>query len=291
MKLKLIPIGVCVVCAVRGGPAEQAIVAAMRLAEEPNYSWITSVTDDARSYDLEGRTQKGGYTWMRFPMIKEISLRLGRDADRDFEAVFKGTAPAVIRTETGWKTMMELPRPSRDWDDDPFLWPTPPPTVLPTGMGGGRMGRNAMNGSDPFGLPPLVIPWPTHMVPEEERKPYSNLQFAVSHPHEELAVIVSSAENFQPTADGAIGTLSDVGAQLLLVHDGQANRITPLIAAGNFKLHIKGGIVTRYSVQLEGILLVEKKKILVHQSSSTMVRDIGTSGFDVTDEIKRRLGQ
>ena len=287
MKLKLIPIGVCIACAVRGGPVEQAIVAAMRLSEEPNYSWTTSVTDDARSYDLEGRTQKGGYTWMRFPMIKAISLRLGREADKDFEAVFNGAAPAVIRTDDGWKTLAELPRPRRDWGDEPILVSLPPPTVMPAaGTRGSRVG-SGFGAPDPFGLPPLVIAWP--LVPDEERKPYSNLQFAVSHPHEELAVIVSSAENLQTTADGVSGTLTDVGAQLLLVHDGQADRITPLIAAGNFKLHIKAGIVTRYSVQLEGILLVDKKKILVHQSSSTMVKDIGTSGFDVTDDIRRKL--
>lgn len=286
MKLKLIPIGVCVVCAVRGGPVEQTIMAAMRLAEEPNYSWTTSVTDDARSYDLEGRTQRGGYTWMRFPKIKEIALRLGREADNDFEAVFKGTAPAVIRTENGWKTLAELPRPRRDWGDEPVLVSLPPPTVMPAGGRGSRAG-SGFGAPDPFGLPPLVIAWP--MVPDAERKPYSNLQFAVSHPHEELAVIVSSAENLQPTADGAMGTLTDVGAQLLLVRDGQENRITPLIAAGNFKLHIKAGIVTRYSVQLEGILLVDKKKILVHQTSSTMVKDVGTSGFAVTEDIQRKL--
>src|SRR5689334_5779514 len=110
MKLKLIPIGVCVACAVRGGPVEQAIVAAMRLSDEPNYSWTTTVTDDARTYDLDGRTQKGGYTWMRFPKIKAISFRLGRQAENDFEAVFKGAAPAVIRTDDGWKTLAELPR-------------------------------------------------------------------------------------------------------------------------------------------------------------------------------------
>jgi hypothetical protein len=97
--------------------------------------------------------------------------------------------------------------------------------------------------------------------------------------------------DFQPTADGVTGTLSDVGARLLLVREGQEGRITPLVAAGNFRLQIQNGSVTRYSVQLEGVLLVDKKKkILVHQTSSTIVKGVGTSGFDVTDEIKRKLG-
>jgi hypothetical protein len=58
----------------------------------------------------------------------------------------------------------------------------------------------------------------------------------------------------------------DLGAQLLLVRDGQ-DHIKPLCAAGLFKLVIKNGIVTRYTLRLEGILLVDRK-IHVHRESA-----------------------
>ena len=292
MKLKLISIGVGVVCAVQGGPAEQAIMAAMRLSEQPNYSWSTSVMDDAGSYDLEGRTQKGGYTWMRFPTIKSIAMRLGRDADDEIEAVFNDAATAVVRTERGWKTIAELPRPRHDWGDDPMLSPTPASTVMPIGMAGPRTGRGGGFGAiDPLSAPTIVMPWPTQMLADAERRPYSNVQFAVSRPHDELAIIVSSGENLEVEGDAVTGTLSDVGARLLLVHEGQENQIQPLAAAGTFKLQVANGLVTKYIVRLEGVVLVDKKKILVHQTSSTTVKNVGTSAFDVTEEIRRKLSQ
>ena len=41
---------------------DAVIVAAVRLSDHPNYSWASTISDDARTYDVEGRTQKGGFT-------------------------------------------------------------------------------------------------------------------------------------------------------------------------------------------------------------------------------------
>lgn len=38
------------------GPIEDAVVAVMRLSDRPNYTWVATVDDDARSYDIVGRT-------------------------------------------------------------------------------------------------------------------------------------------------------------------------------------------------------------------------------------------
>jgi hypothetical protein len=244
------------------------------------------VTDDARSYDLEGKTQKGGYTWMRFPVIKAVSSRLGREADSEIEAVFKGSAAGVILTENGWKTLAELPRPRRERNDDPFFWPTP--SAMPVSARGGRMGRGGFGAIDPLDPGPIV--WPLPALANEEKRPYSNAQFGVSLPHDELAVIVSSFVDLQVAGEIVAGTLSDIGARLLLVRDGQQDQIEPLCAAGTFKLQIANGIVTKYIVRLEGIVLVDKKKILVHQTASTTVTAIGKSNFEVPDEVRRKLG-
>lgn len=44
----------------RASSVERAIVAAMQLTNEPNYSWSCTVTDDAGTYAIEGRTDTTG---------------------------------------------------------------------------------------------------------------------------------------------------------------------------------------------------------------------------------------
>ena len=101
--------------------------------------------------------------------------------------------------------------------------------------------------------------------------------------------MVSSYTDLKTEGDVVSGTLSDLGAQLLLVRDGQ-DHIKSLCAAGLFKLVIKNGIVTRYTLRLQGILLVDRKKIHVHQESSTQVVNVGTAAVQVADDIRRKLG-
>jgi hypothetical protein len=277
-------VAVLLVSVGRAGPSERAILAAMKLSEQPNYSWSTTVADDARTYEVEGKTDRSGYTWMRLPMVKTIAQRLGRDAEPQVEAVFKGPAHYVIRTGRGWKTFKELPKPSWEWKDDFEFWPTP-------AHARGNISAAAMAGLDPndvspFPPPTIVLPPPSEA---EERRPYSNAQFALSLPHDELSVIVSSHTALKSEGDIVTGTLSDLGAQLLLVREGQ-DHIQPLCAAGLFRLVIKNGMVTRYSLRLEGILFVDRKKIHVHQESSTQLTNIGTTAVQVADDIRRKLG-
>jgi hypothetical protein len=267
----------------RAGPTERAILAAMKLSEQPNYSWTTTVSDDARTYDVEGKTDRTGYTWMRLPMVKTIAQRLGRAAEPQIEAVFNGPANYVIRTDRGWKTFKELPKANWDRKDEFEFWPAPASARA-------NLGAAALAGLDPLDVSPfpppvLIAPPPSE---EEERWSYSNAQFALSLPHEELSVIVSSYTDLKTEGDIVTGTLSDLGAQLLLVRDGQ-DHIKPLCAAGLFRLSIKNGIVTRYSLRLEGILLVDRKKVHVHQESSTQVTNIGMTPVQVTDELRRKL--
>lgn len=268
----------------RAGPAERAILAAMKLSEQPNYSWTSAVIDDARGYDLEGRTDRSGYTWMRLPMVKTIAQRLGRDAEPQIEAVFNGPATYVIRTERGWKTFKELPKPRWDRTEETEFWPSPASVR-------GNLSAAALAGLDPWEVspfpPPMIVAPPP--LENDEQRPYSNAQFALSLPHEELAVIVSTHTALKTEGDVVTGTLSDIGAQLLLVRDGQ-DHIKPLVAAGDFRLVLKDGRVVRYNLRLEGILLVDRKKIHVHQESSTHVLNVGTTVVQVSDDIRRKLG-
>ena len=267
----------------RAGPVENAIVAAMRLSEQPSYSWITTVSDDARTYDLEGKTDRSGFTWMRLPMVKEFAKRLGREADADLEAIFHGSSAYVVRTDHGWKTLAELPKRNWDWNDDSEFWAVPASTRA-------SLRAAALGGPDPWGsgaFPPYVLV-PVPVDDADERRPYSNAQFALNLPHDDLAIIVSSYAELAVQGDAIVGTLTDVGAQLLLVHAGQ-DHIKPLCAAGAFRLFVQRGVVTRYHLRLEGIVEVDRKRVHVHQESSTFVKDIGTTTVPVASEARRKL--
>ena len=138
-------------------------------------------------------------------------------------------------------------------------------------------------------MQPIYLPIHVRTI-EEEKRPYSNAQFGVSHPHDELAIIVSSHTEIKADGDSFVGTLSDIGAQLLLGREGQ-NQIQPLAGAGSFRLRIKDGLVVKYQVQLEGIFLVEKKRVHVHQSASTSISNIGATSVELVPELQRKLAQ
>jgi len=220
------------------------------------------VSDDARVYDFEGKKDRSGYTWMRLPMVKEFARRLGREAGTELEAVFRSSTACVVRTERGWQTIYELPRRAWDWNDD----------------------------FDPWGhasLPPMVL-LPPPPADDAWERPSCNAQFGLSEPHAELAVIVGSFTTMTIVGHEVSGTLSDLGAQLLLVREAQ-DHVQPLVAAGVFKLYMHGGIVTRYDLRLDGILIVDRRRVRVRQQSRTHISGIGATTVEVPDEARRKL--
>ena len=96
-----------------------------------------------------------------------------------------------------------------------------------------------------------------------------------------------------PEAAGASGTLSELGAKLLLVHPGQ-NEITALRASGTFKLWLKNGVLVRYQVQLAGTISVgvgpNRWEISVQQTATTEVTALDAVPFEIPEEAKRKLG-
>lgn len=262
----------------RGGPTDSAIVAAMRLSEKPSYSWIATVSDDARTYDIEGKTAQG-FTRVKMPAINSIRRRLGRSVtDTSIEMIFRGNVVCVLQTDDGWLRPQELP-PPEDQDAELLLMSTghSPIGSAATSMG---IGRGA------------IVRQSRSRDRETDERNYSNLQLALSHPHEELGVIVGSHQQFNVEGDVVSGTLTELGAQLLLVHDGQ-KEIVPVRAAGTFKLWLHDGIVTKYQVRLEGVLSVEtshgRRQVGVHQTTDTVVKDIGTTTFELPAQARRKL--
>jgi hypothetical protein len=247
-------------------PEDRVVLAAMRLSDERNYSWIATVADDARSYEIAGHTERGGYTRVKMPIVNSIRRRLGRGVtDVDVEAIFKGNVRCVIRTDEGWKLLAELPAPE-----------DPPGDAITAGS------------------PPAIRVNKASRRPRKDPEPgsYSNLQSAISHPHEELGIIVASLTDLQVDGDTATGKLNDLGARLLLVHDGQST-LTPVRGSGTFKLWLHDGIVRRYRIALDGVIAVEARgsvvNINVHQTMDTTLTAIGSTNVDVPDEARRKL--
>jgi hypothetical protein len=262
------------------GPMDEAIVAAMSLSDRANYSWVCTVNDDARTYDIVGKTSNAGYTQVRMPIINSVRRRLGRGArDNEVEAVFRGNVNCILLTDEGWRTVDELPIVV---DTEPILG-----TNIRVGSG---PSRSAILGSGRGGK--NIRPAPK-VDDERDDRGYSNLQLGVSHPHEELGIIVSTGTDLRAEGDTLSGSLTELGAQLLLVRDGQDD-ITPLRGAGTFTLWIRAGIVTRYQVELDGILAIKTglavKQVQVHQTATTIIRDVGTTTVDVPVEAKQKLG-
>lgn len=248
---------------------DRALLMVMKLSERPTYAWTTSIEDDAGSYLIQGQTTAEGFSWVRMPPPKPLARRLGRDAEGDVDVLFHGPQRFVLRTTSGWKTLAEIPRERARWDE-PVVWSP-------------RAQARSTVPTDPLGIPVVML-----QGPDEDDRAYSNHQLALGLPHEELAVIASSAAELRLEGNTIEGTLTDLGAQLLLVREGQEHLIA-LAAAGVFKLQTAAGMVTRYSLRLEGVLLVKDKKVLVHQSMQTVIRNVGTATVTVDEEARRKL--
>jgi hypothetical protein len=244
------------------GPVDNAIIAAMKLPEARNYRWTSTVQDDARFYPIEGRTEIGGYTWVSMPVVAALRRRLGAGNSDPQTAIFKGPSACVIQTPDGWKTPAELA-------GEPSPGSARSPRRAPSSSRRSPGGGGAAN--------PIR---------------YSNLQRTLSHPHEEIEIIVSSHTAIAVNGGEVTGTLSETGAKLLLVHPGQ-DEITPLRASGTFKLWIKGGALTKYEVRLSGVVVVEtassRREMTLNQTVITELHDLGTTKFEVPEEARRKL--
>jgi len=269
--------GLLVVIA-RADPAGNAIVAAMRLSEQASYSWVATVVDDARTYDIHGQTDRSGYARVRMPIVNSLRRRLGRSVtDTQVELIFRGHVACVIETDDGWKRPDELPASERAARPSSVAARTEV-TVSATGA--------ASPGIALPSLPPL----PGSNAAADLR--YSNLQLGISLPHEELGLIVSSHRDLVVDGTTVSGTLTDLGARLLLVREGQ-DALTPVRATGDFKLWLRDGAVTHYEITLEGTLHVQASQgvrpMTVRQVTRTIIKDVGTTQVHVPDEARAKL--
>lgn len=266
--------------ALLAGPTDTAIVAAMKLPEAQSYTWVSYIDDDARSYEIHGKTDRSDYSVVTMPMIAAMRRRIGRgsaNSDNQVEAVFKGAEKCVVQTATGWKTPGEITEESRNDRSRSSTYP-----------GSGSGGSGFPGGGFPGGSSRR-----SSSNRGGEPRPYSNLQVNLSRPAEEIGVIVGSYTELKMDGDVVTGTLSETGAKLLLVHPGQ-DELTPLKASGTFRLWVRDGALAKYEIKLDGTLSVEtpsaRREVMVHQKSTTELKDVNATKLEVPEEAKKKLG-
>ena len=285
------------------GPVESAIVAAMRLPEAPTYGWRTEVADDARTYEITGVTERAGeYSLITMPVPVTGGRRAARgpvnsSGSSTVTAWFKGSVDCVVQTGEGWVRLADLGV-SSGRDQGPgsgggqrrrggggFGGP-PGSGGIGGGMGGGGGGGRGSRGGGGF-------PGGAEDRGDGNARAFSNVQNTLSRPHEEIAIIIAGASGMKAEGEVVSGTLSDTAAKLLLVHEGQRDRV-PLQAAGTFRLWVRGGALVKYETKLEGRLQVDdsagRREVKVNQTATTTLSEVGTAKVEVPPDVRKRLG-
>src|SRR5882757_7485376 len=90
----------CGLATLHASPADLVVVAAMKLPDAANYSWLTSVDDDARSYTIDGQTDRASdYSLVTMPVVAAIRRRAGTGSSNSGNlstVVFKGDEKFVV---------------------------------------------------------------------------------------------------------------------------------------------------------------------------------------------------
>ena len=283
--------------AAHAGPTEAALVAAMKLPDAPNYSWLTTVDDDARSYEINGKTDRAtDLSLVTMPMIGAVRRRIpGGSAatGNDSTALFSGDEKFVVQVDDTWKKPEELAANNGNsrYGGRGGGWGG--------GMGGigmGRRGRRGMmggTGGTGGGGYPSDNGEGSGSGSGRPTLAYSNLQKTLSRPHEEVAIIVAGYSDLKSDGEVVSGTLNETSAKLLLVHAGQ-KEITPLTASGTFRLWVKDGVLQKYEVKMEGTLALTtgggRREVTVHQTATTTLKEVGVTTFEAPAEALKKLG-
>ena len=292
------------VTALSAGPVESAIVAAMKLPDAPSYAWRTEVADDARTYEISGSTERAGeFSLVTMPIPVTGGRRVARgpinsSGTSTVTAWFKGAVDCVVQSGDGWRRPEEIAN-AGDRDTGGgggqrrrggFGGPPGGGGGGVFGGGGGMGGRGSGGGGGRGGggFPP-----PVDDRGEASGRTFSNVQKTLSRPHEEIAVIIAGGSDLKAEGEVVSGRLSETSAKLLLVHEGQRDRV-PLQAGGTFRLWVRGGALVKYETRLEGVLRVDdsagRREVRVNETSTTTLSEVGTARVEVPAEVRKRLG-
>lgn len=251
----------CLALPAAAAPAanDAAVVAASKLAEKPNYSWSTVISNGQNNGEvhLEGQTTRGGYTHVALHNLPEVlrSRGVGRDAEGQSHVFFRGGDRSVLLTEEGWLAPEELP-------------PAQASAARAPARGGAR-------GPAPSSIPGKI----------------EDYTFDFRLPHEDLDLIIGSFTSMRAAGNSFTGDLTDGGAALFLSFYAQP-RVQVRRATGTFQCWTENGVVVRYEVHINGTvnLVGDRNALPINCTISTEIQNIGNTRLNVPAAVRVKLG-
>ena len=231
---------------VRADQTDDAIVAAMKLSAVVNYSWTTTINQNSRTTGISGKTASEGYSLLTFTGFSGSGAASSAKPGGGVNTVFLGDGKYVVESGGNWVVPT---------DSSSSSAPTDTSKGSSSGNSGtsgarGKRGRSGTGGIGGTGASGQRRGGANSGDQDSApTTPGPKLPSGVNLPHEELAIIASNYSEMH-FADGVVsGTLTEWGADQLLVPPGWMQS-PPDKAAGTFRLWIKDGAVTKYELKL-----------------------------------------
>jgi hypothetical protein len=282
----LLPALIAGAISMQADPTDDAIVAAMKLSANPNYSWKTTVSQNSRKLEIHGKTGIEGYALVTFVGYTAGAggassgpTATGAGNDAGINTVFLNDNKYVVQSDKGWTTPSVTSSPPEENAGSSRKAGGTSSSSVGGGRSGGRTQRNRSGG----GSQSASTPTPASTVPR--------LPTAINYPHEELALIASNYSEMHFEGGVVSGKLTEFGADQLLVPPATMKN-APDNSTGTFRLWITDGAVTKYELKLTADQAPAGTNLKGSFSETITVEltDIGTTTVEVPAAAKLKLG-
>jgi hypothetical protein len=110
-------------------------------------------------------------------------------------------------------------------------------------------------------------------------------------PAAEAAALAAQAQNLAAGTNGISGDLTEAGAKALLPFRRGSGGDAPTVTnpKGSVTFWITGGVLTKYQFHVTGTVSFNGNDRDVDRTSTTEIKDVGTTKMDVPDEAKKKL--
>ncbi len=285
---------------VRADQADDVIVAAMKLSASPNYSWGTTIEEGSRTTVISGQTNESGFSLITFNRsgASGSSPAGGRSGSGgDTNTVFLGDSKYVVQTDSGWSSPGSQPADSSSTSNS---------GNRSAGTGGGGTYGSRGGGNSGLNLGGVNLGGGgrrgggsgggsrgsrgKNASEDSSTNTPARLSSGINLPHEELAIIVANYTDLHFDAEVVSGTLTESGADLLLLPPSSTDT-PPAGAAGTFRIWIKDGAVTKYEVHLSAKTAPGGRtaKGGFSETITVELKDVGTTKFAVPAAAKQKL--
>jgi hypothetical protein len=232
---------------VRADQTDDAIVAAMKLSSVVNYSWTATIDQNSRAMGITGKTSADGYSLLTFTGFagsggaSSSSSSSKSGSGGGVNTVFLGDSKYVMESGGNWVVPIDTSTSSASTDTGSGSSASNSGNSA-TRSKRGRSGTGGIGGTG-------TSSQRRGNQDSASTTPGPKLPSGVNLPHEELAIVASNYSEMH-FADGVVtGTLTEWGADQLLVPPGWMQS-PPDKAAGTFRLWIKDGAVTKYELKM-----------------------------------------